>query len=316
VSENVEPDSPAATASKILILADFLSSVPPGQLRIVNLLADRTSEGTWSIGAPPIKLFCENQACDRETFFDLQGHGGTFNYNQRAWTYLLYRCRHCKQSSKLFALLVNLELKNRETLRGDAEKIGEWPAFGPHVPTRVNKLIGPDRDFFFKGRRAESQGMGIGAFGYYRRVVENQKGRIIDEMIKVCERIGASPKVIKELQVAKAETQFNKAIQKIKKGIPDVLKIDGHNPLLLLHNALSEGLHAQDDEQCLELARSIRVVLSELAERLDQALKEEAELTTAVSRLLTARSNKGSKATNTPTESDATGSMQPASPES
>jgi hypothetical protein len=38
------------------------------------------------------------------------------------------------------------------------------------------------------GRRAENQGMGIGAFAYYRRVVENQKNRIIAEIKRVAEK--------------------------------------------------------------------------------------------------------------------------------
>jgi hypothetical protein len=60
----------------------------------------------------------------------------------------------------------------------------------------------------------------------------------------------------------------------------------GDNPLILLHSALSEGLHAQTDEQCLELAQAVRVVLAELAERIGQALKDEAELNAAISRLM------------------------------
>jgi hypothetical protein len=40
------------------------------------------------------------------------------------------------------------------------------------------------------------------------------------------------------------------------------------------------------DEQCLELATSIRLVLSELAERIANMLKEKAELSKAVGRLL------------------------------
>ncbi len=295
MSENPAPTPQPDAASKLLTWADFLATVPPGQLRTVNLLAERTREDRWHLATPPIKLFCDNSACDKETFFDPRNDGGWPNYDQFVWEFLLYRCRHCQTSSKLFALLVKLDSKNSKALRGEAEKIGEYPAFGPHVPTRLNKLIGPDREFFFKGRRAESQGMGIGAFGYYRRGGGRQKNRIIDEIIKVCERIGASPKVIKELEKAKGETQFKKAVHKIKKGLPDVLKIDGHNPLLLLHSALSEGLHAQNDEQCLELATSIRVVMTELAERLDQALKEEAELKTAVSRLLKTQNKKSVK---------------------
>jgi hypothetical protein len=73
--------------------------------------------------------------------------------------------------------------------------------------------------------------------------------------------------------------------------MPQALLINGHNPLTILHSALSDGLHAQTDEHCLELAHDVRVVLAELADRLGQALKDEAELTQAVTRLMGKRSN-------------------------
>lgn len=62
--------------------------------------------------------------------------------------------------------------------------------------------------------------------------------------------------------------------------------------MTLLHTALSEGLHAESDEQCLELATDIRVVLAEVAERMAQALKDEAELSHAVKRLAAKRTSK------------------------
>ncbi len=68
--------------------------------------------------------------------------------------------------------------------------------------------------------------------------------------------------------------------------MPQVLLINGHNPLQLLHSALSEGLHGRSDAHCLDLAGSIRVVLAELSERLTLALKDEAELNRALSHLL------------------------------
>jgi len=164
-------------------------------------------------------------------------------------------------------------------------KFGETPPFGPPTPARVISLIGPDKEYFLKGRRAENQGLGIGAFAYYRRVVENQKNRILEEVIRVSERIGAPHEVITDLRTAISETQFSKAMSSIKHGIPQILLINGYNPLTLLHSALSEGIHALSDGQCLERATSIRVVLTELAEHLSQALKDEAELNAAVTRL-------------------------------
>lgn len=170
--------------------------------------------------------------------------------------------------------------------KGSATKFGEIPSFGPPVPSRVISLIGPDRELFLRGRRCENQGLGIGAFSYYRRVVENQKGRLINEIASVAKRLGATSDVLQLFEKAGKETQFSKAIDDIKTSIPQVLQIDGHNPLTLLHAALSEGLHMATDDECLETATSIRVVLTELAERISIALKDEYELKLAVGNLM------------------------------
>jgi len=128
--------------------------------------------------------------------------------------------------------------------------------------------------------------MGIGAFAYYRRVVENQKNRLIDEIIKVSKLLNADPSIITNLEAARKETQFHKAVQIVKEGIPEVLRISGHNPLTLLHAALSDGLHDKSDEECLTRAETIRLVLAELSERIVEALKDHKELNQAVSKLL------------------------------
>ncbi|HEV3420041.1 MAG TPA: hypothetical protein VG075_07045 [Candidatus Acidoferrum sp.] len=52
-----------------------------------------------------------------------------------------------------------------------------------------------------------------------------------------------------------------------------------------LHDAVSEGLQRKTDEECLELATSIRVVLTELAERISNALKDDQELKQALDRI-------------------------------
>ena len=62
--------------------------------------------------------------------------------------------------------------------------------------------------------------------------------------------------------------------------------INGHNPLNLLHSALSKGVHNYDDDKCLELATSIRTILFDFVERLALALKDDAKLNAAVKRLV------------------------------
>ena len=76
--------------------------------------------------------------------------------------------------------------------------------------------------------------------------------------------------------------------------------IEGHNPLTLLPTALSEGLHEEDDKTCLELAQSIRTVLTELAERMSSVLKDQQELHTAVTKLLNRKAGQASPAAGSP----------------
>jgi len=165
-------------------------------------------------------------------------------------------------------------------------KLGENPPFGPFTSPRLISLIGGDREIFLQGRRCENQGLGIGAFAYYRRVVENQKSKILDNIIKAAEKTRTSPEMIAALRKAKDQTQFKRAVEDVKDAIPESLLVDGHNPLTLLHSALSDGLHARTDEECLDLAQTIRLVLGDLADRISQALKDDRELNEAISRLM------------------------------
>jgi hypothetical protein len=180
---------------------------------------------------------------------------------------------------------------------GRAIKLGEWPPFGPHTPARVLRLIQPDKDTYLKARQAENQGLGIGAFSYYRRVVENQKDRLIDKIIQVANKLKADQSTLDKLTAAKQETRFGAAVELLKDALPQTLLVNGHNPLTLLHAALSQGLHAQTDQECLDLAATIRVVLTDLAERLSLALKDHAEIQGAISRLMKPR-DEPIKATN------------------
>jgi hypothetical protein len=194
-----------------------------------------------------------------------------------------YTCSDCRKSKKTFSLTAK-PIDNTNFWK--CTKIGETPEFGPPTPSRLIKLIGLDRDTFLKGRRCENQGLGIGAFSYYRRVVENQKNRIFDEIIRALKKLNADNNLINDIESAKNENQFSKAIESIKTAFPDSLKFEGHNPLALLHKALSEGLHGLSDDKCLDNAQSIRIILAWTSERLAEILREDAEFKKAVSRLL------------------------------
>lgn len=261
----------------------FLAQIPPNETVDIEELFKNDGSNV-RITDKDVQLYCDSDECKGIRYFHLKyGPYDNISYGSKD-TFLSYWCRNCQHMGKTFS--VKLIQPEKASLNGKAMKYGESPPFGPFTPSKVITLIGPDRDLFLRGRRAENQGLGIGAFAYYRRVIENQKARLITEISKVAKRLGASQDLLDRFDKAAKEIQFNKAIKDIKDVMPATLLIDGHNPLALLHSALSEGIHEETEEKCLEMATSIRLVLTELAERISIALRDEAELKQAISNLM------------------------------
>jgi hypothetical protein len=234
-------------------------------------------------------LYCDSDGCNNYTYFEmLNTTERNLNLAYTTIHRIVYRCCNCEVKSYEFYLeitpLVSGDADNDTIF--EIQKIGQHPRHGKRPPAKTMKLIGKERDLFFKGSTCENQGLGIGAFSYYRRVIDSQKDKIFDEIIKVLNLTTGNEALTQELTDAKAETQFTKAVDKIKTALPDGLKINGYDPLKLLYKALSEGLHNHTDEECLENAHDIKLVLFQFSERLDSALKDDAELSSAINRLV------------------------------
>jgi hypothetical protein len=287
---NHQQSQAETTAAKpeTVTFAQFLESYPPSQtVEITNLFVKTEYPGggqLWKLSTPQLQLHCTDPDCNGPRFFRYkEGDTSLDQTGTQLQAFLTYICSNCRRSSKLYSIHAVRAIFNQSN--GNCYKFGELPPYGPPTPARLIRLFENERETYLRGRQCENLGLGIGAFVYYRRVVESQKNRILDEIIRVSEKIGADPGMIEILQKAKNEIQFSKALASVKDALPQALLINGHNPLTLLHRALSGGLHEQTDEECLKLAHDVRVVLVELAERLGQALKDEAELTSAVNRL-------------------------------
>jgi len=233
-----------------------------------------------------VPLYCAHDHCGRVQNFESVDKTIRVFAGKTTNVFLLFRCRNCGITFKVFALQVRPS--SEVTLKsGRATKIGEIPDFGMEpLGERFLSFLGSARDLFFKGRRAESRGMGIGAFAYYRRVVDIQRDKLFDAIVDVCGKLAVTGEVIDQLQAAKRESQFTKGVEGIKAALPDALYVDGKNPLTLLYRALSVGLHELSEEECLARAHAIRVVLAELLERVDRLVTQDKELKAAVAALL------------------------------
>ena len=287
---------PAAPKYPEMSFAEFLESSPALHLVKANDLFTNQTGYAWQLNHPILTLYCEHEKCLGERFFSCRNVLGGISEtkaDKRNEIFFEYLCKNCNSSLKSFSFLT---LQLYADGSGVIVKLGEWPPFGPKTPTRLLRLLDSDKELFLRGRRAECHGLGIGAFTYYRRVVENQKNKLIDEIIKVVQKVEPAPDaIVANLTNAKDTFQFSQAMDDVRLAVPQVLLINGHNPLTLLHSALSAGIHDKSDDECLEIAKNVRVVLAGLAERLGQALSEHKELNDAVTTLLKATKGKGAK---------------------
>ncbi len=287
---STELEKPVLTPWKL-----FLELVPPGEERFVEQpieqLREPSTQNMYRIALPELELCCQSERCNGESryFTGSNKERMIFDFRVRD-IFIDYNCNNCNQYVKTYAIFLIHDVSSRIF---KATKYGEIPQFGDPTPNKTLRMIEPDKDLFFKGRRCETQGLGIGAYSYYRRVVENQKHRIIDEIIKVVKKVTPDDfELIKDLESAQKENQFSKAIEDIKHALPTSLMIDGENPLTLLHGVLSLGVHNLNDTECLQYATSIRTLLNEFSSRVSETLKESQDLKNALDILKKARERK------------------------
>lgn len=271
----------ATTASAAWVR--FLEGTPPNSPVTIPALVHShpTPSGVRSqyIPAPPIDLHCERDGGVRKFHTDVSIALG--ENSGRKCQFIEYKCRNCLATTKTFAVMVEWTAEGTV----EAMKLGEYPPFSVPISPRIAKLLSSaDLELYRKGVRATAHGLGIGAASYFRRIVEDQWSRFVEEIRRAAEKLG-----VEELDVYDAalrETRFSNAVEMLKDIIPEKLLIlDGQNPLTLLYRPLSRQLHGLTDEDCLQQATDIRTVLTALLENIADVLKDQDELRAAASRL-------------------------------
>lgn len=277
---------------------DILQDLPPGEyFNVPDAVYETPKPSMFGdekllmvVSTPDLQLHCNSDKCNGVRLFQYNQFPLYYEFREIESgdtcydnVYIEYLCQNCKENIKSFGIMFIKIFDDNKT--ADLIKFGEYPFYGPYIPSKLISLIGSDRELFLKGIKCESQKLGIAAFSYYRRVIENQKNRLIDNIANVLTNLKVDNEALVLLENAKNEIQFKTSMNKLKPYLPKELLIHDSNPLVLLHKSLSVGLHGMTDEECLEYAHSIRVVLTELADRLKSLLADHNELKRALKNL-------------------------------
>lgn len=213
-----------------------------------------------SFKLPPITMSCDKCGCKR-TFIPDTSYGKPACENIGIWSEgfiskILYNCTACKDFKILFLIYSIFGSNN-------IMKIAQWPAWLPEIDKDLQKSLGKNLGNYKKGLYCEQEGYGIGAFAYYRRIVEDMIDSLLDDLYNMFSD-DEKEKYKENIQGAKNEHVTEKKIEIIKDILPSHLRPGGINPLARLHSSLSEGLHSKPEDECLAIAADVRSSLEYL----------------------------------------------------
>lgn len=248
------------------------------------------SDELGNMARPAIHMSCAH--CESEqTFINLgsQSRDGSrselYEWVDDPFDVMLakYLCAGCQEFGRLFVL---------ESGKADGKrfirKIGQKPDWEVTLDTQLAKVLGTRESLFRRGVDCESSSYGVGAFAYYRRVVEE----ILDDLLAMIPPLldgEAKVKYVTALQRITGTTVAQDKIALVKDLLPASLRRGGINPLDVLHDALSKGLHAKTDEECLDSAGAAREALVYLGVELTHADEAQKQFTDGMRRLLEKR---------------------------
>jgi hypothetical protein len=262
----------------VCVLPDkkFLENFP-----LYKVMRKQVSERIDQIPKPPISFYCDT--CGSiQTYIMVNEYWNEFTYtnfpSNNVSLKASYLCVSCNEHRRDFFIHISDDLQS-------FQKIGQNPPWGISGDKNIEKMLGEHKEHLKRGMICESQGYGIGAFGYYRRITEEIIDTLISDIeaiIPVSDRASFSA----ALEKVKTTRQTSEKIAFVKDLLPLSLKIEGMNPLGILHSSLSEGLHSKSDQECLNFAEAIRVSLVYLASQLSESRNQKAEFTTTMQKIL------------------------------
>jgi len=157
------------------------------------------------------------------------------------------------------------------------EKVGIYPQRKITIDKELSKYF--DREtsnWYFKALKSLNDGLGIGAFAYFRRIIEKELISIVNDLAHL--NSGCSDKIQELLTKYSQNDKVYLLYENIFEYLPESLKILGDNPFQLLYKQTSEGLHSLTESECLKRADNINTLLRFVIRKINEEKSEILEI--------------------------------------
>lgn len=189
------------------------------------------------------------------------------------------KCQSCKK----YELRFNFRLVETNG-KSFIEKIGQYPPYNKEVDKDLKKFLDDENlGYYEKALMNLSTGYGIGAFIYLRRVIEKEIHKLIEKIVQL--ENTDQDKISKIKAKYQDKKQTSKLIEETFQHLPESLKNLGVNPIQLLYDQTSIGVHALSDDECAERSESIDEILKKVVKELNREKNETKKVKEAIKKL-------------------------------
>lgn len=191
--------------------------------------------------------------CGYETLWELSQNKVIFGdsfIERRA-----YRCRNCGRNTARFCIIWQEREADNLLL-----KVGQYPELEERVPENLEQALDKfDLKLYKNALRMRNFNLGVAAVAYMRLIVENKMSDMLEILHESALTHNAPAELLARHEAMKKEKRFSDKIDYAGELLPAGLRPPGKpNPMAILHELASEGLHAKTDEECVDVFDSCR----------------------------------------------------------
>lgn len=205
--------------------------------------------GATDIYLFPDEITLDCPKCNLGTFWRIRKPAGSAD--RSGFDTRTYTCKNCGRMNTTFHYYWAWE----KSEVGMFFKVGQWPQIEETVSTSLRDALDEtDLQTYKKALRMRNFNFGLGALAYMRRVVENRMNDMLQILYESAKAHNAPKEVLAQHEEVMKNIRFSTKVDYAGELLPPTLRPTGKpNPMAILHELTSDGVHNKTDEECVEI---------------------------------------------------------------